>query len=211
MKLSKEMENKIIEACGGYLWLISHIQRYIRDNPSCSFEETYKDESLMIKLESIFSKFTAFEQELMLKAYDNLITDMDRQTHEYKYLLEIKMLKEKNKKTSLGIPLLSLIVEKEKSLRKIELKDDKIFVSGHEIDGFLTKNEKKLLTLLLSHQKKIVLRDTLARNLWGERWEDKYSDWAIDRLVYRLRKKMKQTGLNEKLLKTVKRKGFIFG
>lgn len=211
MKLPKKLENQIIDSCGGYLWLISHIQRYVRDNPHSSIGDALKDEALLLKLESIFLKFTPKEQELILKSAEKSLTDADRQTHEYKYLNSIKMIRERNGYPTLGIPILSLIVEKEKNLRKIELREDKIFISGREIDGFLTNNEKNFLTLLISRQKKIILRDTLAKKLWGDSWEERYSDWAIDRLAYRVRRKMTQLGINEKLLKTVKRKGFIFG
>lgn len=211
MTLSKKLEDQIIDSCGGYLWLISHIQRFIRDNPDYLFADTLKDKSLLMKLESILVKFTVQEQELILRTYDGLITDFDKQTHEYKYLLSIRMIKEISGKPSLGIPLLALIAEKEKNLKNIELRNDRIFVSGSEIVDFLTKNEKKFLMLLLSRQRKTILRDELAKKIWGDSWEEKYSDWAIDRLAFRLREKMKKLGINEKLLKTVKRKGFIFG
>lgn len=211
MKLPKKLENQIIMECGGYLWLISHLQRFIRDNPNASIEDALQDEGLLLKLENIFQKFTPRQQELMIKTHDDLLSDGDRKTHEYKYLISIKFIKENGQKPLMGIPLLSLVIEKEKSLRQIELREGKFFIAHNPIDALLTDGERKFLTLLLIKQRKIVTRDELAKKLWGGGWEEKYSDWAIDKLAFRLRKKLTQLGLKNELLKTVKRKGFLLG
>src|SRR3989338_134639 len=148
MKLSADMENRIIEECGGYLWLTSDLQRYVRDNSNTPIEKAFSDETLFIKLESIFGKFSAKEQELLVKVADLLLTRTDKQTHEYRYLAEIRMIKEKEGQTFLGIPLLSRVIEKEKSMREIVMKDGKITISGRDVDGFLTDREKIFIQLL---------------------------------------------------------------
>lgn len=211
MKLPKHIEDKIVESCGGYLWLISHLQRFFRDDPGATFEKALEDESLILKLESIYWKFTEKEQELILKTAENLLSATDRQTHEFHYLSDIRMIQDEKGQARLGIPLISLIIQKEKSMRNIELKDGKVVVAGKDVEGFLTKKEIEMLRLLLSNPRKVILRDDLAPVLWGENWDKKYSDWAIDKLAFRVRKKISRLGIDEKLLKTVKRKGFTFG
>ena len=67
------------------------------------------------------------------------------------------------------------------------------------------------MLLLLSSKKNLIFRDVIAQAIWGKDWQDKYSNWALDRLVFRIRKKLKSIGLEGELLKTVKKKGFIFG
>jgi DNA-binding winged helix-turn-helix (wHTH) protein len=56
----------------------------------------------------------------------------------------------------------------------------------------------------------IVPRDTVAAAIWGADWEQKYSDWAIDRIAHRVRSKLKKFGPFDTMLKTIKRKGFLF-
>jgi len=66
--------------------------------------------------------------------------------------------------------------------------------------------------LILLHSKdKLISRDVIARAVWEDKWHEKYSNWAIDRLVYRIRKKLRSIGIKDELLRTVKKKGFIFG
>ncbi len=51
---------------------------------------------------------------------------------------------------------------------------------------------QELLTynLLSSHPGEIVSKDQIAAAIWGETWEQKYSDWAIDKLISNLKKKL---------------------
>ena len=53
-----------------------------------------------------------------------------------------------------------------------------------------TAQEIKLIKLFKSKQNEPVSRDEIAETLWEKGWEDKYSDWAIDKLISRLRKKI---------------------
>ena len=71
--------------------------------------------------------------------------------------------------------------------------------------------EFAIIKLLIENKGRLVEREKLAEKIWGAKWEDKYSDWAIDRLIYRLRNKMKKIGIDYKLLKTLKTRGIIFG
>lgn len=54
----------------------------------------------------------------------------------------------------------------------------------------LQASESRVLNLLQSKAGQICSRDEIAQALWGEQWTQKYSDWMIDTLVYRLRRKI---------------------
>ena len=51
----------------------------------------------------------------------------------------------------------------------------------------------------------LITRDEVAKELWGENWEDKYSDWAMDQAIYSLRK-IVTDGYN---LQTLRNRGYI--
>ncbi|MFH1244730.1 MAG: helix-turn-helix domain-containing protein, partial [bacterium] len=53
-----------------------------------------------------------------------------------------------------------------------------------------TVDEARIVRKLWEKQEQIVDREEMAQVLWGEEWSTKYSDWALDALVSRLRKKM---------------------
>lgn len=209
--LPNQAIDEIIKSCGGYLWLIHHGLRNLRDNQLMSVDEAVADELMLRKLEVIWTKFTEKERDIIRKAYYGNLQESDTLRHEYDYLRTISIIKETGKKVELGIPLFSLVIEKENRLKEFRVKDDRIFIGERDITSALSRKERSFMLLMLTSLKKIVARDKAAQIIWGENWEEKYSDWAIDRLVHRIRKKLKALRIDEKLLKTVKKKGFIFG
>ena len=96
---------------------------------------------------------------------------------------------------------------KEKEMSKLGLRGKLIWYDNHDASKEFTAKEAKFLKILLQNRKKILARSLIAQTIWGENWEEKYSDWALDRLAYRLRKKLQKLGLAGSL-QTVKRKGF---
>lgn len=54
----------------------------------------------------------------------------------------------------------------------------------------LTTDEAKVMRLLWDKQESVCEREEIAISLWGESWSEKYSDWGIDALMSRLRKKI---------------------
>lgn len=81
---------------------------------------------------------------------------------------------------------------------------DKINYQGKE--EILTKNEAKILALLLEHRENIVSRDELMKELWDN---DSFVDEnTLSVNVNRLRRKLEEVGL-EDFIKTKKGRGYI--
>jgi len=73
----------------------------------------------------------------------------------------------------------------------------------------LSPTELRVLNYLQIHPGKTVLRTEIARLVWGEEeWEDKYSDWAISQLIYRLRNKLANVSPADRI-RTLKGQGFV--
>lgn len=72
----------------------------------------------------------------------------------------------------------------------------------------LTKTESDLLEFFQRNISQLVSRKDIAHVIWANNWEDKYSDWAIDQTVSRLRAKIKQTNMKYNLI-TKRGQGFI--
>lgn len=64
----------------------------------------------------------------------------------------------------------------------------------------LSEREKRIAIAVLDTGGKSVSRETLAHILWGEEYLDKFSDWALDQSVSRLRRKL----ANDPILKTIR-------
>nr|MBP9818058.1 winged helix-turn-helix transcriptional regulator [Candidatus Shapirobacteria bacterium] len=55
----------------------------------------------------------------------------------------------------------------------------------------------------------VVSRNEIGELLWTKDTEDKYSDWAIDQIMSKIRKKIGDVG-EQRVIKTVKGQGFVF-
>jgi hypothetical protein len=211
MHLPLETELEIIRLSGGYLWLISALQRYLRDNPKTDVKDAEEDFVLQSKLQTIWSKCTESEKIILRKVAGKTISEEDRASHEYRHLCDMRMILDSGKNNVLGIPLLTSVIKRERRIDGLKVENDRIYSEETDITSNFSESERIFLTEMLKRKRKIVSRDDMAKLLWGEEWEDKYSDWAIDRLAYRLRKKMTQAGVDPDLIKSAKRKGFVFG
>lgn len=68
----------------------------------------------------------------------------------------------------------------------------------------LTAQEALLLETLLA-KTDLLSRDEVAQRLWGADWTNKYSDWAIDKVVSNLKRKIKDSDLK---LITLRNRGY---
>lgn len=77
-------------------------------------------------------------------------------------------------------------------------------------DTAFSLTEQRVLDYLRNNANDVVTREEIGRIVWGEEeWEDKYSDWAVSQLMYRLRKK----NVNDSIageIHTRRGQGFIF-
>lgn len=64
----------------------------------------------------------------------------------------------------------------------------------------LSEREKRMAITLLDDRGKSVSRDAFAKILWGKEYLEKFSDWALDQAVSRLRRKLDR----DPLLKTIR-------
>lgn len=85
-----------------------------------------------------------------------------------------------------------------------------IIISGKPVDEFLTRQEYEILAYFLKQPNKLHSRDAIAEAIWGKESYEKYSDWAIDQLMSKLRKKLEKLGADGKTLVTVRGRGYKF-
>ncbi len=80
--------------------------------------------------------------------------------------------------------------------------------TNKDIKRALTAKELLVFELLESNEGKVVSRENIAQVMWGKNWQNDYSDWAIDKLISNMRKKLKKHK-SDKILKAVKGKGIL--
>lgn len=72
----------------------------------------------------------------------------------------------------------------------------------------LTESEYRIYQHLAGGLGKIIDREEIAKVLWGDLWEQKYSDWGLDRLMSDLRKKLRDMEIDWQI-RTKRGKGYI--
>ena len=73
----------------------------------------------------------------------------------------------------------------------------------------LSSIQRKVIDYLETHAGVIIAKDVLAKIIWGETWQDKYSDWAIDQFISTFRDKLPIVRKSAKLI-TKKGEGYIY-
>ncbi len=110
----------------------------------------------------------------------------------------------------IAIPLLGSFINSPGAQSKgqdFKIIGGRIFVSGVEITG-LSLTEYKILEYILLHQNEVVSRDEIAAIIAPKSLGAGVSNESIDQYVSRLRKKIKRSGVEGKIIKTVFGRGY---
>ena len=82
-----------------------------------------------------------------------------------------------------------------------------LMVGNSRAEVLLTIQEMKVLKVLLCGE--IVSREKVADVLWGTESEERYSDWAINQVIRRIRVKIGDVREDKKLIETIRGRGFV--
>jgi len=135
-----------------------------------------KDEQIIFQSEELFESLTKAEKEVLLCVqHGSRITQDQQKTAEY--LWNTGMVVERVGKTQLFSPLFAEYV--------------KTITGAEHVNKEFTKKEHLLFTFLKTHENELCERESIIEAVWPENQELGVSDWAIDRLVARLRTKLK--------------------
>lgn len=197
LQIPISMESELIKLTGGYiqylqLALISLNRKEIDPKKIADlFTFLIKDERIQLQSEELWEDLTKPEQLILLKITDGKKLT-DNELKEGRYLIESGFLTSDLKIFS---PLFANFLKD---------KNQKGGGSNGKIE--LSKKEHLLFSFLKQNLNEICEREAIIEAVWPEEESLGVSDWAIDRLVARLRKKIKDEGEFE--IVTVKTRGF---
>ena len=90
----------------------------------------------------------------------------------------------------------------------LKIQNQQILFNGVTINALFSPQERKLLQFMLQHKGQVINRDQIAEILWQDQCDEKFSPWAIEQVIRRLRIKLAQLGTSPKLIETVPRQGY---
>lgn len=208
LSLSDELTHQLIENLGGYIWILKAALRYIRDTKDTDIESIINAPLVKMRIQMLFDMFSQDEKHALSQLVYADNHHIPAETKDY--FLQIGIVKETERGFSLTIPALLPLVEKTHIVSTLEIDEEgNVSFEKRDLKGLLTEYELKTLQALLKSKGKLLPREALAQSLWGDNWEDRYSDWALDKLISRLRKSLQQIGLPSTIITTRKRQGFL--
>ncbi len=150
------------------------------------------DERILLQSEELLDSLTNAEQDVLKKILEKK-TLTDEELQKGSYLFNTGIIKNTN---TIFSPLFETYLREKFSNGKKE---------NHVLE--LSKKEHLLLTFLGKHKNDVCEREEIIETVWPEAESLGVSDWAIDRLVARLRSKMKQQRSKEEIV-TIKTRGY---
>jgi hypothetical protein len=206
MQLKSSIKERVARECCGRLWLLKPPLRMLRSNPEMSLDEIFSSDQMTFRLEQLVYNMLDSERKVMyrlLKA-ERITDEIER--HSYLYLKTLGII---NDSDEITIPLLSKFLRTHMPQIQIEISEKQLLLNNINVEAHFSKKEKRILKVLLEQKNKIVTREEIAKAIWPIDTESEYSDWAVDRLMARLRAKLKELGMPKETVKTYRNKGYM--
>ncbi|MCR4324374.1 MAG: helix-turn-helix domain-containing protein [Candidatus Curtissbacteria bacterium] len=202
VKPSAEVEQEILKLSGGhvqYLQLSLIILNQRVKGQSIGTDELFEilvsDERISLQSEEIWESLTVAEKSVLEKAFRGV--GVSREEKEgAAYLWKTGILSGDGKESKIFSVLFEDYLKRRSRVSAPVEKTD------------LTKKEKLMFEFLLANRDEVCERDSIIEHVWPEEAQELgVSDWTVDRLVARLRTKLKKQKSEYEIV-TVKTRGF---
>ncbi len=199
LQLGEDMQQALFDAVDGYvqylqlaLILLSEKRAPFKSKVDF-FDFLLKDERISSQSEELFESLTSIEQQVLLKI-SNGKEMLPEDKKKASYLWDTGFVVEKNQRRTLFSPLFDYYL-KQREEKKTETPIE------------FTKKEHLLFSLLSQNRDEVCEREKIVEHVWPEVESFGVSDWAIDRLIARVRSKLRiKKSMYE--IQTVKTRGY---
>lgn len=197
--LKSSLEKALLDSVDGYVQYLQlamiflHEQKKTISTQSELFDALIQDERISLQSEELWESLDSTEQDVLQKISRGQRVD-EKEKKKARYLWETGFVVEHNGRRALFSGLFEY------------------YLKQHEKDGLsrssdFTKKENALFTLLKNSFGEICEREKIVESVWPEVEAFGVTDWAIDRLVARVRAKLKSQK-NKYEIQTVKTRGY---
>ncbi len=205
LKVPSVLVSKILRTFGGHTWLIAEAVRSIMLNNFSSIEQIIESDGIQFKIQQIYQSFIESEKSVLQKLTKGEISGFsENEKHSLKYLEKTGIVC-KNKIT---IHALEIYIQKHQPKVSFTLEGKHIKINSVIVDSSFSRKQIRILRHLLTNNGVTVMRDELAKIIWPVNTLDYYTDWALDRIIARLRENIARIGLDKNLIQTVRGKGY---
>lgn len=202
LDVPNKTKNDIVSQCGGHFWLVKDAVRSIATTGSWS----PKSESMLFRLRSVYNLLLPSEQSALQKLALSKNEFSTEEELSLSYLRKMRVLDTHNR--CLVRLFNDFILNSEVPAVGITLNGDSILINQVPVEKFFSRQEYRVIKFLLEQKNKLVTRDEIAKRIWTANTEEHYSDWAIDQLIARIRKRLAELSFSPKQVQTVRGKGY---
>ncbi|MCA9383268.1 helix-turn-helix domain-containing protein [Candidatus Dojkabacteria bacterium] len=202
-------QHKLIELCFPNKMLANATLKCIKEEGVKEVDGLLKSKSMRYRVSAYYHMLGKLEREFLehLVFNSNYYSPYKEQIEDY--FIEIGVVKKiRANKYALKPKMLNYIVRLQNTATLIKNKVGEITYGKIILSDNLSIHEYEVFELLYKKKGSIVNRDEIANAIWGEGVGQKYSDWAIDKLMSRLRKKLFDLAIHKIKIDTHKKQGF---
>lgn len=218
---SNEERRLLIDVCGGHPYLLKSGVRLISLLDDNKLNEKALKELLINHYEprsaavKIFNLLTSTEQNILRTVASSSLSQLPTGAE---MLVKLGLIK-KNER-GVFVPfgeLFKSVIEKDqqKAIEAVsssgefhfDEKSGAILIGNENIEEKFTRQEYEILSFFLKEPNKLRSRDEISEAMWGKEAYEKYSDWAIDQIMSKIRRKLHSLGAG-KFLVTVRGRGY---
>lgn len=200
LSLSEELEKKLFSLSGGHVQylqismiLLNELSK--KPKPDALEKLLLEDERIQLQSDELWDGLSKQEKETLLNIVSERKVD-SKERQKASYLWDVGIINAPEKPESVFSSLYKDYL--------LGLKQDSSQQNGNV---HFTKKEHLLFTFLEKNLNEICERDDIVEFVWPEYSEYGVSDWAIDRLVARVRAKLKRQG-SEYEIQTIRTRGY---
>lgn len=110
-----------------------------------------------------------------------------------------------NEQGVITVPFIAEHILKFRIKGKLKINSEANQLVGLDLD-LLSRTERKIIEYLMLNSQEVD-KDEIAEIIWGDKADEKYSEWAIDQRMSRLKRKLRDLGFNIDI-KTIYGKGY---
>ena len=191
---SNAVRNKILSIVDGYTQYLQFALSFLHERKSETvsatlIEELLSDERIALQSEELWESLTDEEKDILIK-FGRLKSITSEEKERSSYLWNTGIIGA----NGIFSPLFSKYLENKDTTKEVGKKE-------------LSKKENLLLKILEENKGALCERESIIEYVWPEAESYGVSDWAVDRLVARLRSKIKISDLDYEIV-TVKTRGY---
>lgn len=215
-EINDELHNTLLDLCGGHpqllkysVYILCESEKKISSNSNLARDYLLNYHQLISICTDIWSHLNTNEKASLKQIAQN---GKIKSNSKNDYLINTKIIKKQNDKYVFFGKIFESFVQKKLPKSKLiyNIDTDNINYGFISCGEMLTRQEFSVVKYFIINENKIVSRDEIGNEIWGENSDEKYSDWYIDKIISTIRKKLSKIGYNSKNLSTIKGRGFCF-